>query len=61
MAERVEGMIPLHSNSMHNFILRELEIGTRAAMIEDDEYVMCYPSAILDIQYREHCREYGWL
>lgn len=44
----------LYSSGMHDFILREAEIGTRATMAEDDE--ACGWSALLDLQYMEYTR-----
>lgn len=47
--------IGLHHNGMHDYVLRELEIGTRAAMCEDSE--QCGWNAINDLQYSEWCRQ----
>lgn len=44
-------MIPLYGQGMHDFVLREAEIGTRAAMFEDSEY--CGWSALDDLSYEE--------
>lgn len=41
----------LYGHGMHDFVLRELEIGTRAALAEDAEYVDRFPPAILQIIY----------
>lgn len=46
----------IYGKGMHGFILRELEIGYRAAVVEDQDYVDAYPSAILDLQYAEYMR-----
>lgn len=37
---------------MHDFVMRELEIGYRATMFEDSE--MCGWSALNDLQYEEY-------
>jgi hypothetical protein len=42
----------LYSHGMHDFILRECEVGTRVAMAEDDELNGMGP--LLDLQYREY-------
>jgi len=42
-------MIALYGQGMHAFVLRELEIGKRAAAAEDDEY--CGWSALDDLSY----------
>lgn len=43
----------LYSNGMHDFVLRELEIGRRAAACEDSE--ACGWSALMDLDYAEYC------
>lgn len=50
-------MVGLYGKGMHDFVLREFEIGKRAATVEDEELNGGYgvPPAILDIQYREYC------
>lgn len=45
-------MVGLYSNGMHEFVLRELEIGWRAAMVEDSE--RCGWSALDDLVYAEY-------
>lgn len=49
----------LYGQGMHDFVLRELEIGRRAAACEDDERAWwgLVPPAILDIQYEQYVRE----
>jgi hypothetical protein len=42
----------LYGHGMHDFILREIEIGARAAMYEDSEY--CGSNALDDISYQEY-------
>lgn len=44
----------LYGHGMHDFILRECEIGLRAAMCEDSE--ACGFDAIFDLLYEEYCR-----
>lgn len=41
-------MIPLYSHGMHDFVLRELEVGTRVAVAEDDE--ACGFGPLFDVQ-----------
>lgn len=41
-------MIPLYSHQMHDFVLRELEVGTRVALGEDDE--ACGFGALFDLR-----------
>lgn len=41
-------MIPLYGQGMHDFVLRELELGTRAALCEDDE--ACGFGPLFDVQ-----------
>lgn len=45
----------LYGKGMHDFILRELEIGTRAAMVEDSE--RCGWSALDDLIFRAYMGE----
>jgi hypothetical protein len=45
-------MIGVYGHRMHDFILRELEIGTRAAMFEDSE--SCGWSALDDLDYERY-------
>ena len=55
-------MIPgvgLYSSGMHDFVLREQEVGTRVAMAEDDE--ACGFGPLFDAQYMEYLRERGEL
>lgn len=40
---------------MHNFILRESEVGFRVAQAEDDEY--CGFGPLLDLQFMLYVRE----
>lgn len=47
-------MMSLYGNGMHDFLLRELEIGRRAAMVEDSE--RCGWSALDDLSYEEYVR-----
>ncbi len=42
-------MIGIYGHGMHDFILREVEIGTRAAMFEDSE--RCGWTALDDLDY----------
>lgn len=44
----------LYGIGMHDFVIRELEIGSRAAAYEDSE--ACGWSALLDLSYAEYCR-----
>lgn len=44
----------MQGKEMHNFVLREIEIGYRAAVTEDSEYVDKFPPAILDIQFKQY-------
>lgn len=41
----------LYGAGMHDFILRELEVGTRVAMAEDNE--ACGFGPLFDVQYME--------
>jgi hypothetical protein len=47
-------VIALYGHGMHEFVLRELEIGTRAARYEDSE--RCGWSALDDLHYAEWVR-----
>jgi hypothetical protein len=49
-------MILIYGSGMHDFILRELEIGTRAAMAEDDE--ACGFGALFDLSFEMYLREH---
>lgn len=51
-------MIGLYGPGMHDFILMEMELGTRVAMAQDSED--CGWSALMDLSYMEYCRERGW-
>lgn len=42
----------LYGNGMHDFILTEMEVGTRVAMAQDSED--CGFGAIFDLQYQEY-------
>jgi hypothetical protein len=44
----------LYSTAMHDFILRECEVGTRVAIGEDSEYVGF--GAVFDLQYAEYLK-----
>ena len=49
----------LYSNGMHDFVLRELEIGRRAAAYEESEAVGW--GALMDLDYAEYCAaEVAW-
>lgn len=45
----------LHHSGMHDFVLRELEIGKRAAIVEDSEAAGW--SALMDLSYEQCMRE----
>lgn len=45
-------MIPLYGNGMHDYLIRVLEIGERAAAYEDSE--RCGWSALDDIDYKNY-------
>lgn len=47
-------MTGLYSNAMHDFVLRELEIGKRAATAEDNG--ACGFGPVFDLQYAEWVR-----
>ena len=47
----------LHGPGMHDFILREIEIGTRAAMAEDSEWNTGM-GIWVDISYTQYLREH---
>lgn len=49
-------MIGLFGHGMHDFVLRELEIGTRAAACEDSE--RCGWSALDDLDYAAYVAEH---
>jgi hypothetical protein len=54
-AKRVRGQatwIGLYGNGMHDFILRECEVGFRVAAVEDDE--ACGFGPVFDLQYQEY-------
>lgn len=42
----------LYGKGMHDFVLTEMEMGTRVAMAQDDED--CGYGAIFDLQYEEY-------
>ncbi len=44
----------LYSNRMHDWIMLELEVGTRAAHYQDSED--CGWSALLDLSYEQYVR-----
>ena len=46
-------MIALYGHGMHDFVLRELEIGKRATAAEDNEH--CGWSALDDLDYAAYC------
>jgi len=50
----------LHGHGMHDFILRELEIGFRAAAAEDTEWFTGL-GVWVDISYMNYLRERGEL
>lgn len=52
MAYTVTG---LYTNGMHDFILDEMELGTRVAMALDDE--ACGFGALFNLQYEEDMRK----
>lgn len=45
----------LYGHGMHDFVMRELEIGHRAATYEDSE--ACGWSALMDLSYEQYIRE----
>ncbi len=47
-------MIGLHHNGMHDFVLRELEVGARTALAEDDE--ACGFGPLFDARYLRWAR-----
>ena len=47
----------LHHNGMHNFILDELELGTRVALAIDMESLGYGP--LFDLQYEIYMRDHG--
>lgn len=49
----------LYSSGMHDFVLREAEVGTRVAMAEDDE--ACGMGPFWDEHYRQFMRSQPWL
>lgn len=48
-------MIALYGNGMHDFVLTEAELGTRAAIALDNE--ACGFGPLFDLQYDEWVRE----
>lgn len=48
-------MIGIYGSGMHDFVIRELEIGRRAAACEDSE--ACGFDAIFDLAYEQYVRE----
>lgn len=48
--------IGLYGKGMHDFVMRELEIGTRAAMVEDSE--RCGWSALDDLAFVRYMAQY---
>lgn len=46
----------IYGKGMHDFVLRELEIGYRAAVTEDSERAEVWPPAILSLQFEEYIR-----
>jgi hypothetical protein len=44
----------LYSSAMHDFVMRELEVGFRVAAAEDSE--ACGFGPLLDLQYMEYIR-----
>lgn len=49
----------LYGSGMHDFIVTEMELGTRVAMAQDSEN--CGWSALMDVSYQEYCRKRGWV
>lgn len=47
----------LYGPGMHEFVLIEMELGTRAAIFQDNED--CGWSALDDLSYDEYMREHG--
>lgn len=47
-------MMGLYGPGMHDFVIREMEVGTRAAICEDSE--TCGYSALFDLSYEEYIR-----
>lgn len=43
-----------YSNAVHDFVIREIEVGRRVALAEDDE--ACGMGPLLDLQYAEYMR-----
>lgn len=54
MSGRIPG-VGLYGKGMHEFVLREAEVGKRVAAAEDNE--ACGWSAIDDLQYLAWCKE----
>ena len=50
-------MTGLYNNSMHQFILDEMELGTRVAMALDDE--ACGFGALFDLSYQLYIEQEG--
>ena len=48
-------MVGLYTNAMHQFVLDELELGTRVAMALDDE--ACGFGPLFDLSYRLYMEE----
>lgn len=49
-------MVAVYGKGMHEFVLREIELGYRAAVTEDQERADCYPPAIEALQFEEYIR-----
>lgn len=47
----LEGLIPLYGAGMHEFVLRELEVGTLVALAEDDE--ACGFGPLWDLRFEQ--------
>lgn len=57
-------VLRVYGHGMHDFILREVEVGTRVALAEDDE--LCGLGPLFDLQYDEWlktqpCEATAWL
>lgn len=48
-------MIPLYGKGMHDYVMREIEIGKRATLFEDEEWSSGW-TAIDDIIYKQYAR-----
>lgn len=49
--------VGLYNNAMHQFILDEMELGTRVAMYLDNE--ACGFGALFDLSYELYMKEHG--